>query len=81
MNIDKNIAISESGFVFNPATGESYNVNPLGADILSLLKQGKDYTEIQESIIEKYDVSPETFEKDYQDFTDMLKQYHLTSND
>ncbi len=30
MNVKKDIAISDSGFVFDPTTGESYSVNPIG---------------------------------------------------
>ena len=33
MNIKKNVAVSDSGMIFNPDTGETFTVNPIGADI------------------------------------------------
>ena len=41
MKIKKNIAISDSGFIFNPSTGESFTVNPIGVEIITLLKEDK----------------------------------------
>jgi hypothetical protein len=41
MRIKKNIAISESGFIFNPAVGDSYSTNPIGAEIIKMLKESK----------------------------------------
>ena len=40
MKLNKNIAISETGFVFDPATGDSYSLNPVASDIMQLLKSG-----------------------------------------
>ena len=34
MRLKKNIAVSDSGFVFNPTTGDSYSLNPVGKEIL-----------------------------------------------
>ena len=39
MKIKKDIAVSDSGFIFNPATGESFNVNVTGAAIINHLKK------------------------------------------
>jgi hypothetical protein len=41
MNIRKNIAISENGFIFNPLTGDSFSVNETGLFILQKLKEGE----------------------------------------
>ena len=38
MKLKKNIAISESGFVFNPEIGTSFTTNSLGVAILKQLK-------------------------------------------
>ncbi len=75
--IKSNVAISESGFVFNPFTGESYSVNPVGANIFSKLKEGKNYDQIQQEMLEKFQVDAETLERDFSDFISMLKQYQL----
>ena len=48
MKLKKNIAISESGFVFDPHSGESFSVNPIGAEIIELIKREKEFNEISD---------------------------------
>ena len=79
MNLHKNIAISESGFIFNSATGDSFSANPLGAEIIDMLKIGKSKEEIKHHSLEKYDIDDDTFEKDFYDYINLLKQYQLLS--
>lgn len=81
MNIKKNIAISDSGFVFDPATGESFTFNPTGLEIFRLLKDEKSLPEILEIITDKYDIDEVGFERFYYDFLSMLKQYQLVENE
>ncbi len=78
MNIKKDIAISDSGFVFDPTTGESFSLNPLGVKILTLLKDGDDQKEISNFVLQQYEVDSDTFENNYYDFLNMLKQFNLT---
>ena len=80
MNINKNIAVSDSGFVFNPTTGESYSVNPIGVEIIELLKQEKSFDEITENLTERYNADIVTIDKDVADFISLLKQYSLIEN-
>ncbi len=77
MKIKKNIAISDSGFIFNPSTGESFTVNPIGVEIITLLKEEKDKDTIKKQIIEKYQTEETVFEKDFYDFVGMLTHFHL----
>ena len=81
MKIKSNIAISESGFVFDPSTGESFTFNPTGQEIFHLLKADKSFDEIGEIIFDKYDVSPHDFERFFHDFITMLKHYQLVENE
>jgi hypothetical protein len=81
MNIKKNVAISESGYIFNPSTGESYTINPIGIEIFNLLKENKKYEEICKIILAKYNTDEDTFEKDYTDFVGILQQHQLIEND
>lgn len=78
MKIRKNIAISESGFVFNPVTGESYTVNPIGTEIIQLLNEGMETEQITISLCDKYLVDRHTFEKDLSDFVGMLEHHHIS---
>ncbi len=80
MNIKSDIALSDSGFVFNPASGESYTVNPIGVEIMQFLKDGKSIQEVSELILENYNSDLPTIDKDLNDFIVMLKQYSLIDN-
>jgi hypothetical protein len=77
MKINKNIAISDTGFVFNPINGESYSVNPIGVEIVNFLKEDKAFEEISKTMLNKYNVDEATFEKDYFDFVNILKHHNL----
>ena len=81
MKIKKNIAVSESGFIFDPTSGESYSLNPVGTEIVNLLKNDRSYEEIKEVILQKYDVDDISFEKYYFDFINMLKQFNLIEHE
>ncbi len=77
MKIKNNIAISDSGFVFNPASGESFTVNTVGIELFNYIKEGKSYDEIRDLVLDKYDTNEATFDKDYQDFVAILEYNHL----
>jgi len=77
MKLKKNIATSEEGFVFNPGTGDSFTSNPLGTEIICLLKEEKPIKVIVETICSKYDVDPYLFENDLDDFISQLKDYTI----
>ena len=77
MKLKKNIATSEEGFIFNPGTGDSFSANPIGTDIISLLKEDKPLEMIVETICAKYDVDKSLFEKDLDDFESQLKDYGI----
>ncbi len=73
MKIKKNVAISESGFIFNPTSGDSFSTNPIGLEIIRMLKDEKSKDEIRKYILSKYMTDDSTFEKDYYDFVMMLQ--------
>jgi len=77
MKLKKNIATSEEGFIFNPGTGDSFSTNPIGTEIISLLKEDKTLQDIQKIICEKYDVDQSQLENDLDDFTSQLKNYSI----
>ncbi len=77
MRIRKNIAVSDEGFLFNPATGDSFSTNGIGSEIISLLKQDKSTSEIIEEISKNYDVDRLLLERDLEEFTGLLKDYSI----
>jgi Coenzyme PQQ synthesis protein D (PqqD) len=77
MKLHKNIAVSEAGLLFNPVTGESYSVNPIGVEILNLIREEKNPEQIRKVILAKYTIDETTFEKDYHDFIGILEHHNL----
>ena len=77
MKIKKNIAVSETGFVFDPTSGESYSINPTGQQIIALLKEDKSPKEISAIMCGEYEIDEASFEKYYYDFMGMLRQFQL----
>ncbi len=72
-----NIAVSDSGFMFIPATGETFTLNQIAKDFINLIKQGKDFQSTIKNISEKYDIDKNTIEKDFHDFVIQLKNYKI----
>ena len=77
MKLKSNVAISDTGFVFLPTTGESFSVNPIGSEVLKMLKEDKSLQEISNELLDKYDAEPTTIDKDLGDFMEMLNHYSL----
>lgn len=77
MYLKKNIATSESGFIFNPSSGDSYSANTVAAEIVQLLKQGTASSSVKEQILQKYEVDPFRLEQDWDDFMNQLKEANL----
>ena len=77
MQLKKNIALSETGFVFNPTTGDSYSMNQVGQEILGYLSENKSPAEITSLMTSEYDIDVPSFEKYFYDFISMLRQFEL----
>ena len=80
MKINKDLAISENGFLFNPATGESFTANPMAFEIIRLLKEGQSSEKIIEWATGHYLVDKSTAEKDLHDFFGLLRLHQLSVN-
>ncbi|HUM51511.1 MAG TPA: PqqD family protein [Chitinophagales bacterium] len=78
MKIKNNIALSDSGFLFNPSTGDSYSVNPIGQEIIRLFQEHKTMDEVVKLITKEYRIDKDTVEKDLYDFQNMLQSYKLS---
>jgi hypothetical protein len=76
MKLNKNLSVSESGFIFNPSTGDSFSVNPIGAEVINLLKEDRSPEQIKTALLEKYDVEKTLLEKDIDDFLSQMKYKH-----
>lgn len=77
MKLKKKIAVSETGFIFDPTSGDSFSLNPVAAEILTLMKEGKSEEEIKKYFTKNYDVDDSTFDRSYFDFIAMLRLYNM----
>ena len=67
------LALSESGFVFDPVTGNSFTVNPSGLSILRLLQKTEDWAEIITTLQAEFEVSYPVAERDVIEFATALR--------
>jgi hypothetical protein len=81
MLIKENIALSENGFVFNPSTGDSFTMNNTGKEVMMLIKDGKNFSQITELMIDKYDVDRNTLERYLSDFLNDLSVNNLLEDE
>ena len=78
MKITEEIKISDNGFVFNSKTGDSFNLNPFGLELIKLIADEQDFDNIRNIMLERYDVDDLTFEKDFYEFCALLKHHQIT---
>ncbi len=71
------LAISESGFLFDPYTGSTYTLNKTGRLILELLKKGKEIEEIQFALQREFAVGDADLRTDIFEFVNLLKEDNL----
>jgi len=75
--LQENLAISDSGFLFLASTGETFTVNESGKAIIKLLQQKKEKTEIFSELEKEFDIESGLLEQDYDDFITQLKSFSL----
>jgi PqqD family protein of HPr-rel-A system len=56
----KDLAVSESGFVFDPYGGQTYSLNASGRVILEALRRGDDVEAIEAALRDAFEVEPGT---------------------
>ena len=81
MKIKNSLTINDNGFVFDPVSGQSYTLNPIGLEMLRFLLQGQSKEEIKQFYLDNYDMDGWGFEKAFIDFMALLDKNHLISHD
>lgn len=71
------LALSDSGFVFDPYTGATFSVNQSGLTILRALKDGLSRTEIAERLGAEFDVQGADLQRDLDEFVHLLRRAGL----
>ena len=71
------LAISESGFVFDPVSGHSFTLNETGLDILRSLQQDRQVNALRERLSREYDVDLSALDRDLLEFLGSLRDQLL----
>ncbi len=77
MNTIDQLVLDENNILFYPMMGNSYQLNNLGNEIVTSLKQHKTKDEIIEELAAIYDVPKSEIFIDVSDFLSKLKIYGL----
>jgi hypothetical protein len=76
----KDLAISESGFLFDPYSGATFTLNNSGKYIFQLLMEGIGIDEMESALRKRFEVGEEDLRSDIYEFVDLLKEHHLLPN-
>ncbi len=76
----KDLAISESGFLFDPYSGTTFTLNNTGKFILQLFMEGNGVEAIEAALRDKFEVGEEDLLNDIYEFVSLLKENHFLPN-
>lgn len=68
------LAISESGFVFDPLSGQSFTVNPVGLEILRAMQKASSIEATKQFVQERFSGDAQEMERDLEDFLSNLSE-------
>ena len=71
------LALSESGFLFDPSTGFTYTLNPTGTHVVRALIHGTGVDELGGVMAEAFEVQAEDAARDVAEFLMQLKELGL----
>jgi hypothetical protein len=77
----KDLAISESGFVFDPATGHTFSVNATGRVLLQGLREAYGRDALVKLLHEQFEVAEEDLRRDIDDFVGVLRRQEILATD
>lgn len=77
----KELAISESGFVFDPRSGATYSLNPTARAVIDGLREGMSLERLVEHMQRKFDATTDEVRNDLLDFVQTLRRQGLLAHD
>ena len=69
------LAVSESGFIFDPASGHNFTANETGLVLLRMLQKEQRLDQILDQLRESYDAEPREMERDVLEFVSALREH------
>ena len=74
LDVLNRLAVSESGFVFDPASGHNFTVNETGLVLLRLLLKEQRLDQILGILRNEFDADPRDIERDVIEFVSALRE-------
>lgn len=71
----RRLAVSESGFVFDPVSGHNFTVNDTGLVILRRLQANQNFSELLNELQQEFDAEPSEIERDIIEFIGILREF------
>lgn len=68
----RQLALSDSGFLFDPRSGQSYSLNPTAVAALEMMRLGFSLRQAAEELSKSYAASPEQAESGLESFVHQL---------
>ncbi len=75
------LAISPSGFVFDPRTGATFSVNPVGRVLLEGIRDGQGLAALVDTLGDHFQVTDADLSRDVLEFAQSLKDQGLLTTD
>lgn len=67
------LALSSSGFLFDPVSGHSFTLNETGRYVLKILQETRDLKALKQQLLKEYDVDSSTLDRDMLEFLGSLR--------
>lgn len=71
----RRLAVSESGFVFDPVSGHHFTVNETGLELLRRMQKDQKLSEVLVALADEYDIGKRDLERDVIEFLGLLKEF------
>lgn len=71
----RRLAVSESGFVFDPVSGHHFTVNETGLKLLRRMQKDQKLSEVLVALADEYDIGKRDLERDVLEFLGLLKEF------
>ncbi|MBI3563378.1 MAG: PqqD family protein [Gammaproteobacteria bacterium] len=72
VSLSQRLTLCDSGFVFDPVTGNSSTVNPTGMAIIRQLQQNSNLKQAVTALQKNFKVQSRVAERDFIEFTNLL---------
>ncbi|NOX43247.1 MAG: PqqD family protein [Gammaproteobacteria bacterium] len=69
------LAISENGFLFDPSSSNSFTLNQTGSAVIDILKKELDADQTIKLLLQEFDVTASTVERDLFEFARTLREW------